>query len=74
MAQRNKISLDGEEFIIDDISEETSKKLNALQFSTQKMQELNNMLALLQRAKNSYMEGLKKEMIAKKAGFLFDDE
>jgi len=31
------------------------------------------MLALLQRAKNSYMDSLTKEMLSDKAGFLFDD-
>ena len=37
------------------------------------LKELNNMLAILQRAKNSYVTDIKKEMISKKAGFIFED-
>jgi len=69
-----KLKLDDKEYDISDLSENSKKTLASLQFTTKKLQELDNMRALLQRAKNSYMESLKKEMLSQKAGYLFDDE
>ena len=69
-----KLKLDDKEYDISDLSENSKKTLASLQFATKKLQELDNMRALLQRAKNSYMESLKKEMLSQKAGYLFDDE
>lgn len=69
-----KLKLDDKEYDISDLSENSKKTLSSLQFTTKKLQELDNMRALLQRAKNSYMESLKKEMLSQKAGYLFDDE
>jgi len=69
-----KIKLDDKEYPLDGLSEEGKAKLILLQFSVKKEEELSNMLALLQRAKNSYIESLNKEMLSKKAGFLLDDD
>lgn len=69
-----KLKLDDKEYDISDLSENSKKTLASLQFTTKKLQELDNMRALLQRAKNSYMESIKKEMLSQKAGYLFDDE
>ena len=69
-----KIKLDDKEYPLDRLSEEGKAKLILLQFSVKKEEELSNMLALLQRAKNSYIESLNKEMLSKKAGFLLDDD
>lgn len=71
MAQ--KIKLGDKEYDAANLSEQGKAVLNLLQFSTQKLQELNNMQALLQRAKNSYMESLKQEILSQKAGYLLDD-
>ena len=72
MAQ--KIKLDDKEYEVEALSDEVRAKLNLIQFATKREQELTNMQALLQRAKNSYIESLKQEMLSKKAGFLFDDD
>ena len=69
MAQ--KIKLDDKEYEIDGISDAAKATLESLQFATQRIKELTNMQALLQRAKNSYVDSIKQEMIADKAGFLF---
>jgi hypothetical protein len=69
----NKIKLDDEEYSFEDLSDVAKSTLTLYQFADLKLKELNNMLALLQRAKNSYMDSLKKEMLSDKAGFLFDD-
>ena len=68
-----KFKLDDKEYEIDNLSDTSKKTLLSLQFTTQRLQELNNMKALLQRAKNSYVDGLKKEMLSNKAGYLFDE-
>lgn len=69
-----KIELDGTEYNLDELSETARATIVSLQFTMTRLKELNNMQALLQRAKNSYGEELKMEMLSKKSGFYFDDE
>jgi len=69
-----KLKLDDKEYDVSDLSENARAQLTSLQFVDEKLKELTNMQALLQRAKNSYVEGLKKEMISNKAGLLFGDD
>ena len=69
-----KIKIGDTENDVDEISDEARKHLIALQFTTSKLQDLKNMQALLTRAKNSYMETIKKEILSEKAGFLFNDD
>ena len=71
MAQ--KIKLGDKEYDAANLSDQGKAVLNLFQFSTQKLQELNNMQALLQRAKNSYIESLKQEILSQKAGYLLDE-
>ena len=71
MAQ--KIKLGDNEYDAANLSDEGKVVLNLLQFSTQKLQELNNMQALLQRAKTGYIESLKQEILSQKAGYLLDE-
>lgn len=68
-----KFQLDGVEYEVSSLSEVGKSTLFSLQFAVKKMQELDNMHALLQRAKNSYIDGIKKEMLAKKAGLILDE-
>jgi len=69
-----KIKLDGEEYLLEDLSDQAQAALKSLQFVTTRVQELTNMQALLQRAKNSYVDSLKKEMLSSKGGFLLGDD
>ena len=69
----NKIKLDENEYDVSDLTENAKATLASLQFATQRIQELSNMQALLLRAKNSYIEGLKREVISSKAGLLMED-
>lgn len=69
-----KIKIDGMEYDADNISDEARKHLVTLQFTASRLQELKNMQALLMRAKNSYMETIKKEILSEKAGFLLSDD
>ena len=72
MAQ--KIKLDDAEYEVENLSEQAKAYIATLKFTDTRLQELTNMRALLQRAKNSYVDSLKKEMLSSKAGFLFDEE
>ena len=69
-----KIKLDDKEYDVENLSDQAKATLASLQFATSRMQELTNMQALLQRAKNSYVDSLKKEMLSSKSGFLFGDD
>lgn len=69
-----KFKLDGQEYDVENLSDQAKATLASLQFATTRIQELNNMQALLQRAKKSYMETIKQEMVANKAGLLLGDD
>ena len=68
-----KFTIGDKEYDVSDLSESGKIKLSALAFTLERIRELTNHQAILQRAKNSYGESLKKEMISDKAGFLFED-
>lgn len=68
-----KFKIDDIEYELDDLSDAAQKAFKALQFVTTRQKELDNMRILLRRAKNSYVDGIKKEMISNKAGLLFDE-
>ena len=69
-----KVKLDESVYDVENFSNEAKATLASLQFATTRIQELNNMQAILQRAKNSYVESLKQEVISDKAGFLLGDD
>ena len=70
----NTIKLGDKDYDIDSLSEEAKANLVSLEFATAHLQELQNMQALLQRAKNSYVGSLKNEMLSNKAGFAFSND
>ena len=70
----DKINIDGKVFNIDDLSESAMLKVTSLQFSDQKITELKNLNALLQKAKLGYVESLKKEIISDKSGLLLNED
>jgi hypothetical protein len=69
-----KIKLEDKEYEIDDLTDVAKATLIPLQFATNRLQELNNMQAVLQRAKNSYLKSFKKEILSDKAGLIFQDD
>ena len=68
-----KIQLDGKDYDTDQLSEVGLSNLSMFRFTVARETEATNNLALLQRAKSSYITSLKNEIISSKAGFLFDD-
>ena len=69
-----KFTLDNKEYDLDTLDQSARSKIASLNFASKKLQELKNMQAVLQRAKNSYVDSLKKEMLSDKAGFLFGED
>ena len=69
-----KIKLEDNEYELENLSDQAKATLASLQFATTRMQELINMQALLQRARKSYYENLKKEMLSSKSGLLLGEE
>ncbi len=69
-----KVKVDDKEYDVENLSSQAKATLASLQFATTKMQELINMQALLQRAKNSYIDSIKQEMISNKAGLLLEED
>jgi len=68
------IKIGDEEFKVADLSENALKQIASIKFADQKIEEQTNMLALLTRAKKSYITALKQEMLSSKAGFVLSDE
>ena len=68
---QSKIIIDEKEYDTKNLSEKSKATLDSLQFAIKKIHELSNMKILLLRARNSYIEELKKEVIANKSGFDF---
>ena len=68
-----KLRFDDKDYDVDHLSDNGKLHLSNLKFVTERIQELTNTHALLQRAKKSYIDTLKQEMLSDKAGFLFGD-
>ena len=69
-----KIKVEDTEYDVDNLSDQGKATFLLLKFATTRMEELNNMQALLQRAKNSYVKSLKGEMLSSKAGFQLEND
>ena len=69
-----KIKLDDNEYDVKDLSDKAKSTLGLMQFATNRIEELNNVSALLQRAKKSYIDSLGKEIISNKTGFEFRED
>ena len=63
-----KIKIDGVEHDLDSLSVHAKAILEKLQHTDKQIQDRNNLCALLTRAKKSYIEELKREMIQGKSG------
>ena len=66
--------MDGKVYGVDLLSKVGLEQLYLLDFTNARIGEIENQLALLQRAKNSYMASLKTEILRNKAGFTLGDD
>ena len=69
-----KIQIDGVEYDIENLGEPSKQLISNIQKITARIQEAQNMSAILTKAKKAYIADLKTEMLSAKAGLLFDDE
>ena len=69
-----KIKLDDKEYDVAELSERARKLTLELQSVTARIQETNNMIAILNKAKRAYIAELKSEMLSAKAGFDFGSD
>ena len=68
------IEIDDVSFPVSDLDAKGRELLRHYQFASKKISELENINILLQRAKNSYIFGLKEEMVAAKAGLILGED
>lgn len=68
-----KFTLEDKEYDLDELSDSAKNTVELLKFATDHINEICGNFRLLVRAKNSYVEGLKKEVVSNKAGLLFED-
>ena len=69
----SRISIDGELYYADNLSENAEKIIGSLDRIKIVEDEKKNMIAILTKAKKAYIGDLKAEMISVKAGFDFSE-
>ena len=69
-----KFKIDDTEYDTDNITENARTALTGLKFAEDRLRELNDLRAVMQRSKNSYIESIKREMLSDKSGFLLSDD
>lgn len=65
---KQRFKFEDVEYSSDNLSEDNIKQLMQLQFIQSKLQELQDNSALLNKAKNGYIEDLKNEIVSGKLG------
>ena len=69
-----KIKLGDKEYEVKDLSDKAQATIASLEFANLRVRELENLQILLKRAKNSYIESIKQEVLSSKAGLLIGDD
>ena len=68
-----KFKFEDKEYEVENLSDSAKNTFASLQFVASRTQDLENMQALLQRAKDSYIDSLKKEILSSKTGIFLDE-
>ena len=68
------IEIDGKEYGVAELSDAARKLAIEMQFVTTQIREMNNMVAILTKAKRAYIQELKSEMLSAKTGFDFGSD
>ena len=69
-----KIQIDDVEYDLDALSDQAKRLVGDVQKINARIQETQNMSAILTKAKQAYIADLKTEMLAAKAGLHFGDD
>lgn len=64
----NRFVFEDNEYKLEDLSENATKLFMRIQFTQQKLAELRDHSALFSKAKNGYIEDLKREIVTGKLG------
>ena len=72
--ERPKIQLHGHEYYMDQLGENAATNVAMLTFVNLRLLELRNQKALLHRAKISYVESVKQEVLSKKSGLILEND
>ena len=66
------IEIDGNLFNVDEMSDHFKSTLASIKYVDQRITETQNMISVLNKAKNAYIESLRKEILSNKSGFLIE--
>ena len=69
----DRFQLDGKDYKVSDLNEYGRELVDRLTFVRLKLQNVENSMALLNKAKNGYIEDLKTEIIQERTGVDFSD-
>ena len=70
----SKFMIGENEYDLSQLSKDGRKRVATINFVNKKINELTNLNAALKQAKNGYIDVLKREIIAQKAGISFGNE
>ena len=70
----SRVQIDGVEYDTETLSEHAKRLLAEVQSISARIQENQNMSAILTKAKRAYIADLKTEMLSAKAGLLMDND
>lgn len=73
MEQPHTLRIGDRDFDLRGVSDEQRAKVERLNFAEVELQRLNNLKALLTRAKNGYIEDLKREVLRERTGYDLGD-
>ena len=78
MIMNNRIRIENKEYDVEMLSEESRKLISQITLAQQSVLERNNLIKVLNKAKNAYIDELKAEVIKEKTGvdlsdILYDD-
>ena len=68
------IRIDGVDYPLDNLSAEGKETFAAIQYADSRMKELKGIMAIMNRAKNGYVEDLKREILSEKTGLFLGDD
>lgn len=63
MSDDQKITIDGTEYALNDLSSAAKEQLNNLQITEQEIQRLNTQIAIAQTARSAYAQALKNALV-----------
>ena len=62
------------DYPLDNLSEQGKETFAAIQYADTRLQELKGLMAIMGRAKNGYVEDLKREILSEKTGLFLGDD